>query len=284
MKRQPNDAFSKHDGGIPMNLERIASELDQAIRRAAARIGPHLSLTRKGANPQTNLDTAVDDYLHKVLVQIVEAPILSEESHGRDHALIEAPFCWVIDPIDGTMNAIAGVEDYAISVALISTRPMEPVVGAVYIPRRDLMFIAASGLGSKRNGALIETTRQESRARPLLDIASFGVPKDIPAVAERMSTALHRLMSDGWVTRQTGAASIDICRVASGAWSAFFEYRLMYWDYIAASLIAKEAGCRMLTVPSGALQSGEVALEYDIIIARSQVDLGRIASATGIGR
>jgi myo-inositol-1(or 4)-monophosphatase len=271
----PTGLIGPHD----MNLHRIRQQLTDLLRQGAGLAAGEVSVIRTDANPQTDLDTRADQYLRSQLVRIVDAPIMSEEdeipSTGRGGQ------CWVLDPIDGTINAIAGTDEFAMSVALVDTDSLEPLVGAVYQPRPAVIYQAAAGHGGYRDEQRLPAA---GRSPEGIRIVSFGVPKDIPGIAPRMSEAFHRMLARGWVTRQTGSASIDICRVAAGSWSAFFEFGLMYWDFVAAFLIAREAGCHTLMMPSDPDAAGPMPLEYDVVVARTEEILAEIADATGIQR
>jgi myo-inositol-1(or 4)-monophosphatase len=195
-------------------------------------------------NVKTSLDQEIDSYLQQSLPNVWHGTIISEEREINTGNVTE--YFWLIDPVDGTINAISGSTDWAISVALIESSSMEPIVGVVYIPMRKELFAAVSGQGAWLNDLPLSAAAPTREARGYsTPIVSFGVPSNIPAVSEKMGNVLASIMRRGWVTRQTGSAAVDICRVARGSWNAFFEYGLMYWDIAAAILIAQEAGCHV---------------------------------------
>ncbi len=264
-----------------MNLVQIEQRLAALLRGLRGSDLEPARVTRTGANIQTDLDQRTDELLARSLCEILDVPIMSEESPYK--SLGGAGHCWIVDPIDGTLNAVAGTDDFAVCVCLVRTDDLQPLVAGVYLPRSDQLYRAVL-----RHGAFLEDRRlllpggERERWRSDQKIAAFGVPKDGPAVADRMSGSLRRLYAGGWVTRQTGAASIDICRVASGTWSAFFEYGLMFWDFAAAALIAGEAGCTVRAVPRRAGLAGQPVLEYDFIVAGSPRIHAEVSAATGI--
>ncbi|MGW4413015.1 inositol monophosphatase family protein, partial [Nonomuraea sp. NPDC004702] len=98
---------------------------------------------------------------------------------------------------------------------------------------------------------------------------------------------LHPVLVDGValvevVRRQQGAASVDICRVATGSWAAFFEYGLMYWDFASAAVIAVEAGCSVRAIPCKPCPLDVVPVEFDLVVARTPELLKDIMTAVGI--
>lgn len=268
--------------GMSVNFSHIEKELDRLLRSLRGTVFEPSEVTRAGSNVQTDLDQRTDDYLRHSLRSIADVPVMSEERPQEYFG--RSGHCWIVDPIDGTLNAIAGTDDFAICVSLVDAASLRSLAGAVYLPKTDVLFKAAhrkgafcdqNALGPSQAGAWQQIKDRQK-------IASFGVPKDGPAVARRMSDALRELYAKGWVTRQTGAASIDICRVANGSWSAFFEYGLMYWDFAAACLIAEEAGCSVHAVPSAPHEPDRMPLEYDLIVARTPEIMSEIALATGL--
>jgi myo-inositol-1(or 4)-monophosphatase len=253
-------------------LRGIGKQLADAVVDAAPRTSSDLTVMRYGTNPHTSLDREVDNRLREALVRIVPAPVLSEEH--RPARVRDDDLCWVVDPIDGTLNAWAGSADFAVSVALVDQRESADRAGpstlaaAVSVPREDVLFEAIRGGGATRNGIELDVkSLRPGNSGP--QIVAFGIPHDMSQVADRMAGTMHRLMHAGWTTRQTGAATIDICRVASGLWRGFFEYQLQYWDFAAAALVAEEAGCKVYATPVNAARTGGLPLVYDLVVART---------------
>jgi myo-inositol-1(or 4)-monophosphatase len=186
--------------------------------------------------------------------------------------------CWVVDPIDGTLNAMVGAPDFAVSVALVDQQSLQALAAAVYLPRGDVLFDAIRGRGARRDGEPLEELRPSATR-----IVAFGIPHAMGDVADRMAGALRYLMTTGCVTRQTGAASIDICWVAAGFWRGFFEFRLQWWDFAAAALIAAEAGCVIAATPVSQDCGGTLPLVYDLVVARGEETADLIKQAMTAG-
>ncbi|MFB4276740.1 MULTISPECIES: inositol monophosphatase family protein [unclassified Nonomuraea] len=264
-----------------MNLLRIAKELEEVLAEAPTGRVADVRVTRATDNPQTNMDKSIDAYLAEALPAILDVPIMSEEDPGR--VLGRSGLCWIVDPIDGTINVIAGAGDFAICVSLVNAATLQSLIGMVYLPRLTQLFKAVAGEGAYQNGDLLDKRAIVGESPPAVQrIAAFGVPKDGQAVARRMSDALHNLFATGWVTRQQGAASVDICRVATGSWAAFFEYGLMYWDFAAAALVASEAGCSVYAVPCETGPADIVPIEFDLVVARTPELLAEVMTAVNL--
>ncbi|MEM9412546.1 MAG: inositol monophosphatase family protein, partial [Planctomycetota bacterium] len=93
---------------------------------------------------------AISDYL---MAQFPDHEFLGEES--TDKSLVSSPgvFCWVVDPLDGTVNYVHQLNSFSVSIALRIDG--ETVVGVVFDPVIGEMFCAAAGLGATLNGKTI---------------------------------------------------------------------------------------------------------------------------------
>ncbi len=172
--------------------------------------------------------------------------ILGEEG-GQTGDTAGAPVRWVIDPLDGTVNYLYGLPDWAVSIA--AEVAGEVVAGAVFVPSRGELFTATRGGGgwleSAGGGRAGRAGRVRLRCRP-------GVPLDQALVATGFGYRAARRKVQGEVVaallprvrdiRRAGVASADLCSVAAGRLDAFYERGLNYWDYAAGALIAAEAG------------------------------------------
>lgn len=166
--------------------------------------------------------------------------ILAEESLANTDITTttsaKQPYCWVIDPIDGTANFIKGFPHFAISIGLLKNNKLE--AGLVYQPITDELFMAARGQGATLNGHRIRV----SETPPENAIIATGLPFKTPdALATQIKNinAVFNLFPD---IRRTGSAALDLCYVASGRVDGYFELGLSPWDIAAGALIAQESG------------------------------------------
>jgi myo-inositol-1(or 4)-monophosphatase len=183
--------------------------------------------------------------------------ILGEEG-GQTGATDGAPARWVIDPLDGTVNYLYGLHDWAVSIGAEVAGQI--VAGAVYVPLRGEMFSAWVG-----GGAWLESA--DSERMPLRCPA--GVPLDRALVGTGFGYLAARRKVQGEVVaallpqvrdiRRVGVASVDLCAVAAGRLDGFYERGLNYWDWAAGALVAAEAGAEVGGL-RGAPISGSMAV------------------------
>ena len=159
---------------------------------------------------------------------------------------------WIVDPLDGTVNYLYGLPDWAVSIAAEVDGTV--VAGAVFVPRRDELFSAAIGGGAWLSGGALDW-RGEDAPQPVSLACNTGVPLDRALVATGFGYEARRRLSQGEVLRgvlprvrdirRGGSAAVDLCSVASGGIDAYYERGVNLWDIAAGGLIAAEAGARV---------------------------------------
>jgi myo-inositol-1(or 4)-monophosphatase len=159
---------------------------------------------------------------------------------------------WIVDPLDGTVNYLYGLPDWAVSIAAEVDGAV--VAGAVFVPRRDELYSAGLGGGAwLSSGALDE--RGEDTGAPAKLASNAGVPLDRALVATGFGYEAGRRLVQAEVLRAVlprvrdirrgGSAAVDLCSVAAGTVDAYYERGVNLWDIAAGSLIAAEAGAQV---------------------------------------
>jgi len=211
----------------------------------------------------TGLDLAVNDRIQeRIRAAFPDHHFLSEEIAGSP--LTDAP-TWIIDPIDGTLNIANGFPLFTVSIALVERK--RPVVGVVYDPLLDDLFVAEAGQGATWNGKPIAVRKNVAWHDALL---GFDLGHNEPASSESMALAAA-LRPQVAGLRITGSAALALCYVAAGRLSGFFHHRLEAWDMAAALLIVQEAGgdyAAMDGSPVTSPQVGSVVAGNAAIVAR----------------
>jgi myo-inositol-1(or 4)-monophosphatase len=206
----------------------------------------------------TEMDGRAEELIRaRILVARPDDAILGEEG-GQVEGAADAPARWVVDPLDGTVNYLYGLHDWAVSIA--AEVGDQIVAGAVYVPMRGELFTAVRG-----EGAWLETTRGagtgSAQGESAIPDSTFeriplrcrpGVPLDQALVGTGFGYRAERRTVQGAVVaallprirdvRRNGVASADLCAVAAGRLDGYYERGLNYWDYAAGALIAAEAG------------------------------------------
>jgi len=208
----------------------------------------------------TEMDGRAEELIRaRILVARPDDAILGEEG-GQVDGAADAPVRWVVDPLDGTVNYLYGLHDWAVSIAAEVSG--EIVAGAVYVPMRGELFTAVRGEGAwleSANGpgasGAGEYAIPDSTFERIPLCCRPGVPLGQALVATGFGYRAERRTVQGEVVaalvprirdiRRNGVASIDLCAVAAGRVDGYYERGLHYWDYAAGALIAAEAGAEV---------------------------------------
>jgi len=189
---------------------------------------------------EVNLVTEADRRAEAVIVSTLhrhfpDHQVLAEESgEGTRRA---SPYKWIIDPLDGTTNFAHTFPMFCISIAL-ETRGVV-VLGVVYDPLREEIFLAEKGRGATLNGRPIRVSQTEKLNGSLLVTGfAYDVREDLKNNLDHFGN--FSLRAQG--VRRTGSAALDLCYVACGRLDGFWEMKLAPWDTAAGFLIATEAG------------------------------------------
>lgn len=221
-----------------------------AILEVYGRDGGIVAQAKADASPLTEADLAS----HRVLVAGLASlaggvPIVSEEDDASLVHRRPRGECWLIDPLDGTKEFIARNGEFTVNVALV--RDGEPVLGAVFAPVIDEMFLGARGVGAfrERRGAREPIRVAAPGSRPLRIVASRSHMTD--ATLEY----LHRL---GDHTLVQAGSSLKFCRVAEGAADAYPRIGpTAEWDTAAAQAVVEAAGGVVHDLAGGPLRYGK---------------------------
>jgi myo-inositol-1(or 4)-monophosphatase len=146
---------------------------------------------------------------------------------------------WIVDPIDGTVNYLYRLPQWAVSIAAEVDGVIE--VGVVFDPSKDELFTAIRGDGSFLNGRHITASACSTLAQAMV-ATGFGYDATRRARQALVLTQVLPVIRD---IRRMGAASLDLCSVACGRVDGYFERGLNLWDHAAGALVATEAGARV---------------------------------------
>ena len=179
--------------------------------------------------------------------------VLGEEG-GEDAGSGEGRLRWIVDPLDGTINFLFGIPQWAVSVACEDAEGT--VAGVVFDAVRGETFAAVRGGAATVNGETFEGSPQAQLGQALV-ATGFGYAAEIRAAqAEAIARVLPRVRD----IRRAGSAALDLAWTACGRHDAFFERGVKPWDVAAGALLCRCAGLRTATLEAnGVLPSGLVA-------------------------
>jgi len=188
---------------------------------------------------EINLVTEVDKISEEMITSKIttlfpDHDILAEEFTDIDSG---SDFRWIIDPLDGTTNYAHGYPYFCVSIALERLNTM--IVGIVYDPMLDEMFVAEKGKGAFLNDREIHVSNTPETIKSLL---ATGFPYDIREDSHNNLNYFNEMILKAQAIRRAGSAALDLAYVAAGRFDGFWELKLNPWDIAAGWLLVEEAG------------------------------------------
>jgi myo-inositol-1(or 4)-monophosphatase len=229
-------------------LEVACSAARAAGEMLVDRSGRAVVVTTKSS--PTDVVTEMDHAAERLIRELIAAErpgdaVLGEEGGQTGEGSLVR---WIVDPLDGTVNYLYDLPDWAVSIA--AEVAGQVVAGAVCVPPRDALYCAVLGGGAWRlsltgptrltgPGAERLTCNSGVELGRALVATGFGYDPGRRQVQGRVVGALLPHVRD---IRRNGAAAVDLCSVAAGNVDGYYERGVQYWDIAAGSLVAREAG------------------------------------------
>ena len=193
----------------------------------------------KSKGSLNDLVTEADHASEKAIIEVIQKNfpahfILSEET---GEIIQDSDYKWIIDPIDGTINFAHGIPICCVSICIEFKGEM--ILGAVYNPFMNEMFIAEKGLGATLNGNKIQVSEETSLLKSCL---VTGFPYQYLDSENGPLQIFEKLIRKAIPVRRLGSAALDLCWTAAGRFDGFYEHKLQAWDSAAGFLMVQEAG------------------------------------------
>ena len=221
------------------DAELLAVALEAANAAAPelmSRFGQQRSVRTKSTPTDlvSDADVAAEAVIRELLASRRPGDAILAEEGGASG---EGELRWLIDPLDGTVNFLFGIPQFAVSVACEDESG--PLAGVVLDPAHDECFSATRLGPAKLNGEEIVIEERASELR--LAMVATGFDYDA-SVRERQGAVVSQVLPRVRDIRRAGAAAIDLCWCACGRYDAYYERGPKIWDVAAGVLIAERAG------------------------------------------
>ena len=192
-------------------------------------------------SPVSNGDLKVNELITKKIEELTpNIPIVSEETVDLN-VKNTAKIFWLIDPIDGTKEYIAGKDEYTLNAALVIDTI--PVLGLVGVPKKNRLFYSyapgESYLIENGKTKKISCIKQQPKGK-IVALSSSLKPSDI---------ILNKLKEFNVSSMVKMASSYKFCVIASGEFDIYAaKERANEWDYAAGHAVAEHAGAVIETL------------------------------------
>ena len=184
--------------------------------------------------------TSADKRTEKILIEELqkahpEYGIITEEAGIINKS--NADNRWIIDPVDGTMNFLNGIPQFAISIGY--EEKGEITCGVIFNPIINEMFVAEKGSGAYLNNSRIRVSNKKKIKDALL---VTGGPKRASKIKNKIFSEYISVSNEVSNVRKFGSAALDMAYVACGRFDGYWQRELNYWDIAAGIIVIKEAG------------------------------------------
>jgi myo-inositol-1(or 4)-monophosphatase len=271
-KTSPNDLVTRAD-----------AQIEALVRGYLAQVRPHdLMVGEEGATALDPVEFFPAEFLEGLHAFDPKTTALGDLSDG------DPRLEWHVDPIDGTVNYVRGIEHHAFSVGVCEVPGDEQAglglgkwrIGLVASPGLHATWLAADGLGAYRVEGRLTDHRNAAASANIPARRLHGTPAGLSGrllatgfayTGDNRGPQLAKLESlmDGYDDlRRCGSAAIDLCMVAEGRVNSYAERGLGIYDYAGGAVIVEEAGLEVSRGGSGGpTAAADTRAEVDRLVA-----------------
>jgi 3'(2'), 5'-bisphosphate nucleotidase len=244
------------DSDAILAIAREAGLLIESIRARGTAVRE-----KSDASPVTEADEAANDFIVARLAALTpDIPIIAEESVAAGIVPEVGERFWLVDPLDGTREFIAGRDEYTVNIALIEARV--PTLGVIDLPAKGETYLGIVGDGAWR---IVDGKREAIAARTVPSV-------DPIAVASRSHGDAK---TDTWLSEAgvgecvRAGSSAKFCVLACGKADLYPRFgRTMEWDIAAGHAILAAAGGSVQTLDGAPFLYAKPGFENPAFIAR----------------
>lgn len=197
------------------------------------------TLTIEDKGPQdfvSDADKDVEKHVRKLITEsFPDDGIVGEEDAPKAS---KTGFTWVIDPIDGTANFIAGIPAWVVVIAVVENDTT--VVGVTIDPIHDEIYVAERGQGATKNGVPLICDPDRTLQRGSISTGFSNRLAKAPTLA-----LIERVLAQGGVFHRNASGALSLAYVAAGRLNGYIEQHMNAWDCLAGQLLIEEAGGRI---------------------------------------
>jgi myo-inositol-1(or 4)-monophosphatase len=216
------------DAALAADVVRAAGLLAQELRASGLQVDTKTSVS--------DVVTAADHAAERLVLDHLSTwrpddGVIGEEGAQRDSI---SGRTWVIDPVDGTYNFVSGLPWWCSAVALMDCEDV--VLGAVYQPESDALYVGGPDVPTTRNG---EPMAVRDVALADTCVTTYLHP---PFLGTEVGDTFTRVIQRAATVRMLGSGSLDLCAVAQGQLGVFVQHTVADWDWWPGSALVRGAG------------------------------------------
>ncbi len=242
-------------------LAALVAAADEASAAILALRGRAAARRKADRSPVTLADEEAERILLAHLARLApEIPAIAEESAAAAMPARPGRRFWLVDPLDGTKEFLAGGGEFTVNIALIEHG--RPTLAVVAAPALGLLYAGDGACALRRRGAgALEPVR--ARRRPVGGAVAVASRSHRDGATEAF---LARERVAAWQAR---ASSLKFCLLAEGAADLYPRFtRTMEWDTAAGHGVLAAAGGSVATMDGARLAYGKPGFENPAFVAR----------------
>lgn len=222
----------------------------------------------------TDMVSVADREVEELIRSRLQAEFPGDALLGEEYGLQAGStgLTWVVDPIDGTAPFLNGMPGWCICIGLMDAEG--PLLGAIYAPVLDEMYLGGRGLGATLNGRAVRVTGRFDLSTGLLGV---GVNDRVDPA--RLAKLYEDFAREGVSHVRYGSGALMLAFVAAGRLVGYCEPRMSLWDCLAGYALIEAAGGKVGSYDEAALDSQPFG-----VIAATAADFDRLAELTGFDR
>ena len=222
--------------------------------------------TKNDGSPVTNGDLRVNEIITQKIEKLTpNIPIISEETVDLTKKNTYKTF-WLIDPIDGTKEYIAGRDEYTLNAGLIIDN--HPAVGVIGVPKKNRIFYSFG----KNNSFLLENNqiiklncKKKTPYGQVIALTNHTEPPEL---------ILKKLKEFGVTSFRKLSSSYKYCVIATGEYDLYVDkVRANEWDDAAGHAIAESAGAIVTSLDNKSFKYGKGDYKNPTILIRRSKNL-----------
>lgn len=222
--------------------------------------------SRLKGNP-SSVVTDADLAAEEIIVKSIRSKFPQHRIIGEECGLIQSnsEYTWIIDPLDGTSNFVAGIPWFGVQIALLRNATL--IMSAIYLPTEDLLYFSEIDGGVLRNGQRIKLAPEAVLANAL---CAFGLDAAADPLCGHRNSELFFRLSNGVRNLRATNSVIDFCFTLDAQFGGFINLNTKVWDIAPISLMLREAGGKLTD-----LQGDSIIFQLDdTVLNRNYAVLG----------
>lgn len=248
--------FKKYKRGTIQTMRYIAIKAAKEAGKLLMKSIKDVQVTGTQYASKLCLKTRQDEESELLIVKIIKEKFPNHSFLGEEvtDEKSDSKYKWIIDPIDGTNNYLDGRDSFSVSIGL--EYKGEVILGVVYLPKRDELFVAEKGKGATLNGKIIKVGNKKELLNSVITFSTFsGFEKQTKYLYKRLVENIPKLKYFGFEKDADidpvfgrGSMAAEFCYLACGRIDGLIRLKQKPWDVAGGNIIASEAGAKMLNL------------------------------------